>query len=95
MLGPDMRARIKILGFESFFNLYYIDWICEGVILRPILASSGTSPCWVQACALESKFWALSHSLTYIKLIGFAKVWNYGQFWSPQGPLAAGSGHAR
>ena len=22
MLGPDMRARIKILGFESFFNLF-------------------------------------------------------------------------
>ena len=40
---------------------------------------------WVRACVLSSQFWFLSHSLTYIRLVGFAKVWSYGQFWPQQG----------
>ena len=41
MLGPGMRATIKVLVFEPFFNLNQIGWICKGVLLRSILASSG------------------------------------------------------
>ena len=42
MLGPGMRATIKDLFFESFLNLRWIGWICKGVILWSILASSGS-----------------------------------------------------
>ena len=59
--------------------------------LWPILASSGTTPCWVRACVLASKFWFWSRVLAYTRSIRFAKVWNYGQFRPPQGPLLFGS----
>ena len=58
---------------------------------KPLLLGSAR----VRACVLSSQFWFLGHSWTHIKLIRFAKVWNYGQFGPPQGPLHVGSERVR
>ena len=61
------------------------------VVLRPILASSGTPPFWVRACILSGISLFGSNFSIYLEIIKDKKVWYYGQFWPPQGPLLFGS----